>query len=225
MLHKIFFDENGIVNEILKGIIREEQGKAQYNPFLQPIEAGIKRLENMEKQIKNRLEALAQLHRFISEIFTPPRPEKTAPDKDSVSAGKPAEPKAPEPEAASEPMPRNVRKKRKKAKTGFKRLSKHRATGNARLDSLEMALHDALECLNNTKLAFYVKTIKHVRIALNELNQSWDKPENERLAELESGLKDAVDKLSANSRAEKSKVMQNIWSDIIIALQEDQRNG
>ena len=103
-------------------------------------------------------------------------------------------------------------------------MPKHRSTGNPRLDALETALHDALERLVNTKLAFYVKDIKEVRQSLIKLYKNWDKPGDERLPELETGLKAAADKLSANSRASKSKIMQDIWSSIIVALQ-DKENG
>ncbi|MFA6716561.1 MAG: hypothetical protein WCS27_14360, partial [Victivallaceae bacterium] len=127
-------------------------------------------------------------------------------------------------DAVSDPKPRRIRKTREKAKPEYKRLPKHRTTGNPRLDALETALHDALECLGNTRLAFYVRDINEVRLALIELYKSWDNPEDERLAELESGLKAAADKLSANSRAAKSKVMQDIWSSIIVALQEKDNN-
>jgi len=101
----------------------------------------------------------------------------------------------------------------------FKRLSVHKPTGNPRLDSLETALHDALERLNNTKMAYHFMAIKEVRLALTDLYKSWGKPEAERIAELEAGLKDAVDKLSANPNAANSKIMPEIWGDIIIALQ------
>ena len=101
----------------------------------------------------------------------------------------------------------------------FKRLSLHRPTGNERLDTLEMALHDALERLNNTKMAFHFMAIKEVRLVLSDLYKAWDKPEAERIAELEAGLKSAVDKLSANRSAANSKIMPEIWGDIILALQ------
>jgi len=144
--------------------------------------------------------------------------------------GNPASPKAPQ-----EPVPPWLRGKvdadepepatnsqnghKEKSPTEFKRLSKHRPTGNPRLDALEMALHDALERLNNTKMAFHFMAIKEVRLALTDLYKSWDKPEEERISELEAGLKDAVDKLSANPNAANSKVMPEIWGDIIVALQ------
>ena len=81
MLHKIFFDENGIVNEILKDIIRIEREEAQRNPFLQPIEVEIERLENIEEQIRVRVNAMKQLHHFISGIFSPSQPDKDNSEK------------------------------------------------------------------------------------------------------------------------------------------------
>jgi hypothetical protein len=223
MLNFIFAE---LADGILKDMIRQRQEKTR-NPFLQPIEAEIERLEEIEKQVKSRLEVVKQLHRWISEVFDPPKPEKAAspkPDeaKTSPESGKPGP--SPEPQADSEPAPKPKRKPKEKAKAEYQRLPKHRATGNPRIDALETALHDALERLVNTKLAFYVKDINEVRLALIELYKAWDKSEDERLAELESGLKAAADKLSANSRAAKSKIMQDIWSNIIVALQ-DKENG
>jgi hypothetical protein len=220
MLRVIF---SGMADEILKDIIRQKQEETQRNPLLQPIEDEIERLENMEGQIKARLEALKHLHQWVSGIFGPPKPDKPdAPQKQEETKTSPESTQpapAPEPQTGSDPKPKQKRKPKEKVKPEYKHLSKHRATGNSRLDALEMALHDALECLNNTKLAFYVKDIKEARIALDKLYKSWDKPEDERIAELETGLKAAVDKLSANSRAVKSKIMQDIWSNIIVALQ------
>jgi hypothetical protein len=230
MLHNIFFDENSIVNEILKDMFREEREEAQRNPFLQPIEAEIERLANMEEQIKARREVMKQLHRFISGIFSPPKSDKTdLPDKpkEKETSPGPAQPEpapASEPQTGSEPEPKAKRERKPKIKPEFKRLPKHRSTGNPRLDILEAALHNALECLNNTKLAFYLKDIREVRLVLIELYKAWDKPEDERLAELESGLKAAADKLSGNSRATKSKIMQDVWSDIIVALQKKDKH-
>jgi hypothetical protein len=220
MLRVIF---SGLADEILKDMIRMHEKETPRNPFLQPIEAEIERLEDMEKQIKGRMEALKQLHEFISGIFDPKPDKPDSPAKPEAAETPPAEPTpepAPEPQTGSEPAPKHGRKTKEKAKPEYQRLSKHRATGNLRLDALETALHDALECLNNTKLAFYVKDIKEVRLALSELYKSWNKPEDERLAELEPALKEAANKLSANSRAAKSKVMQDIWSNIIVALQQ-----
>jgi hypothetical protein len=221
MLNFIF---GGLMDEIMKDMIRQRQEKTR-NPFLQPIEAEIERLEEIAKQVKSRLEVVKQLHRWISDVFDPPKPEKAASPKpdDTKAPPEPAKPgPSPEPQAGSKPTPKPKRKPKEKAE--YQRLPKHRATGNPRLDALETALHDALERLVNTKLAHYVKDINEVRLALIELYKSWDKPGDERLVELESGLKAAADKLSANSRAGKSKVMQDIWSDIIVALQ-DKENG
>jgi hypothetical protein len=219
MLRFIFAE---LADGILKDIIRKREKEIQRNPFLQPIEAEIERLQEIEKQVKSRLEVVKQLHRWISEVFDLPETNKTDSPEKPEDTKKPgdSEQAAPEPAPKAEPKP--SRKTKKKVSSGYKRLPKHRATGNPRLDALEISLHDALECLNNTKLAFYVKEIKEVRSALEVLYKSWDKPEEERLPELESELKAATDKLSANSRASKSKVMQNIWSDIIVALQNKQ---
>ncbi|MFA6717135.1 MAG: hypothetical protein WCS27_17285 [Victivallaceae bacterium] len=220
MLHLIFAE---LADGILKDMIRRREKEPQRNPFLQPIEAEIERLENIEEQIKSRLEVVKQLHRWISEVFDLPKTDKTdSPKPEEVKTSpEPAKPApVPEPQTVSGPEPKAKRERKQKKKAEYQHLPKHRATGNPRLDALETALHDALERLVNTKLAFYVKDINEVRLSLIELYKSWDSPEEERLAELESGLKAAADKLSGNSRAGKSKVMQDIWSDIIVALQQ-----
>ena len=227
MLNLIFAE---LADGILKDMIRKRKKETQRNPFLQPIEAEIERLEEIAKQVKSRLEVVKQLHRWISEVFDPPKTDKTAsPDKPKETKTSPESAKpgpSPEPQAGSKPTPKpkQKRKPKEKVKPEYQRLPKHRATGNPRLDALETALHDALERLVNTKLAHYVKDINEVRLALIELYKAWDKPGDERLAELEVGLKAAADKLSGNSRAAKSKIMQDIWSDIIVALQ-NKENG
>ena len=224
MLNFIFAE---LADGILKDMIRKREKETQRNPFLQPIEDEIERLEDIEKQVKSRLEVVKQLHRWVSEVFDPPKTNKTnspKPEdtKTSPESGKP-EP-APEPQTGSDAKTKRKRKTNEKEKAEYQRLPKHRATGNPRLDALETALHDALERLVNTKLAFYVKDIKEVRQALIKLYKDWDKSGDERLPELETGLKAAADKLSANSRATKSKIMQDVWSSIIVALQ-DKENG
>ena len=150
-------------------------------------------------------------------------PSKTP--SNTVNFETPATPR--EPEAvlptekidANELVPKLRRGRKAKFSPEFKRLSVHKPTGNPRLDSLETALHDALERLNNAKMAYHFMVIKEVRLALTDLYRAWDKPEAERIAELEAGLKDAVDKLSANRSASNSKIMPEIWGDIIVALQ------
>ena len=190
------------------------------NNFIEVIDTTIAALAHLKASIESDRDKLLQ---EIREHFGVRKPEPSAESTGDAEAKAPAPPSQPaEPMAdeASDPKPRRIRKTREKAKPEYQRLPKHRATGNPRLDALETALHDALERLVNTKLAFYVKDINEVRLALIELYKSWDCPEDERLAGLESGLKEAADKLSANSRAAKSKIMQDIWSDIIVALQK-----
>ncbi len=228
MLNFIFAE---LANGVLKDIICQNREEKPRNPFLQPIEAEIERLEEIEKQVKSRLEVVKQLHRWISEIFDPPKTNKTDSPKPKETETPPGSAQSgpaptPEPQTVSGPEPKakRERKPKEKKKPEYQHLPKHRATGNPRLDALETALHDALERLVNTKLAHYVKDINEVSLALIELYKSWDSPEDERLAELESGLKAATDKLSANSRAAKSKIMQDIWSDIIVALQQKDNN-
>ena len=192
MLNFIFAE---LADGILKDMIRNREKETQRNPFLQPIEDEIERLEEIEKQVKSRLEVVKQLHRWVSEVFDPPKTNKA--DSPKPKEAKPA----PEPElqTGSDPKPKRKQKRKPKEKAKYQRLPKHRSTGNPRLDALETALHDALERLVNTKLAFYVKDIKEVRQALIKLYKDWDKPGDERLPELETGLKAAADKLSANS--------------------------
>ena len=194
------------------------------NRFIEVIDSTIAGLVHLKTSIESDRDKLLQ---EICEHFGEQKPEPSAESAGDVEDKPPASPsQSSEPlaDAASAPQPRRIRKTREKAKPEYQHLPKHRATGNPRLDALETALHDTLERLVNTKLAHYVKDINEVRLALIELYKSWDCPEDERLAELESGLKAAADKLSANSRAGKSKVMQDIWSNIIVALQQKDNN-
>ncbi|MFA7184824.1 MAG: hypothetical protein WC082_08025 [Victivallales bacterium] len=190
--------------------------------FIEVIVATVTGLLQLKASLENDRDKLLQ---EIREHFGEPEPSaESSGDAEVKAPAPPAQPAEPLADAASDPKPRRIRKTREKAKPEYKRLPKHRTTGNPRLDALETALHDALECLGNTRLAFYVRDINEVRLALIELYKSWDNPEDERLAELESGLKTAADKLSANSRAAKSKIMQDIWSGIIVALQNKEDN-
>ena len=126
----------------------------------------------------------------------------------------------PEQTPVPEPKKKSERKSRKKAKPEFKTLPKHPVTGNERRDRLESALHDALERLNNTKMAFHFRKVKMVRQALEELYKAAGGSDEERINLLETGLKDAVNILTNSPRAASSKAMQDIWQNIIVALQE-----
>ncbi|MDD5596581.1 MAG: hypothetical protein PHV82_01470 [Victivallaceae bacterium] len=230
----------GILNAINNRNEEEKQWKCREKQckchpgyaLLARIQKIIAHLEDDKKTIDFHLEHFKAMHEMISGMIEEDEKQEQAPGgtdsatkkteatqaQEQKTSDKPQEPGNNTPETPT-PVPKHGRKPKEKAKPEYKRLPKHRATGNPRLDALETALHDALECLNNTKLAFYVKDIKEVRLALSELYKSWNKPEDERIAELKAGLKAAADKLSANSRAAKSKIMQDIWSDIIVALQ------
>jgi hypothetical protein len=200
--------------------------------MLREIEEEVEHLERISAEVTMRHAVLSQLRNTIRELLglsgkteNPDTPQKPEAEKKPADSDEPT----PTPEkqtvsAPEEPKVKRERKPKEKKKTEYQRLPKHRATGNPRLDALETALHDALERLVNTKLAFYVKDINEVRLSLIELYKAWDKPEEERLVELESGLKAAADKLSGNSRATKSKIMQDIWSDIIVAIQNKENN-
>jgi hypothetical protein len=194
------------------------------NNFIEVIDTTIAALAHLKASIESdRDKLLKEIRKHFGERKPEPSAESTG-DAEAKAPAPPSQPAAPMADAASDPKPRRIRKTREKAKPEYRHLPKHRATGNPRLDALETALHDALERLANTKLAHYVKDINEVRLALIELYKSWDKPGDERLAELESGLKAAADKLSGNSRAAKSEVIRNIWSDIVVALQ-NKENG
>ena len=228
MLNIIFAE---LADEIMKDMIKKHQEeKSRRHPLLKPIEDEIERLGNIEQEVKDRLVTLRQMHQWISELFESKKEPEVSEENhagkasdESAQTKMPVEPEPIQPidQEASKPTSKRGRKSQEKVEVEFKRLSVHRATGNPRLDSLEMALHDALERLNNTRMAYHFMTIKEVRLALSELYKSWDKPENERIAELEAGLKDAVDKLSVNPSAINSKIMPEIWGDLIVALKND----
>jgi hypothetical protein len=209
----------------------EPETESREHLMLREIGEEIARLERISTEISMRHAILSQLRNTIRELLglsgkpdKPDAPQKPEVEKKTAAPGAPASAPAEKPVAEPEPQAKRERERKPKEKAEYQRLPKHRSTGNPRLDALETALHDALERLVNTKLAHYVKDINEVRLSLIELYKSWDKPEDERLAELESGLKAAADKLSANSRAAKSKIMQDIWSDIIVAIQNKENN-
>jgi hypothetical protein len=223
--------------KIMQGIIvvqvrnqrSELETESREHLMLREIEEEVEHLERVSAEVTMRHAVLSQLHNTIRELLgLSGKPDKTAsPENPEVTKTPPESAKpepAPEPQPVSDPKPKRKQKPKEKAKPEYQRLPRHRVTGNTRLDALETALHDALERLVNTKLAHYVKDINEVRLSLIELYKAWDSPGDERLAELESGLKAAADKLSGNSRAAKSKIMQDIWGDIIVALQNKENN-
>ncbi len=183
------------------------------NRFMQVIDATIAGFLLLKESVANDIGNLSQeLYEHFGVKDSESPVENTSDAEDKPPAQSPDD-------VASDPKPRHERKPRGKTPLEYQRLPKHRATGSPRLDMLETALHDALECLNNAKIAYHFKAIKEVRLALTELYKSWDKPEEERIFELEAELKDAAERLSANPSAAKSKVMRNLRSDIIVALQ------
>lgn len=213
MLHKIIFAENDIVNEIIKDILCRE--KAQCNPFLQPIEAEIERLENMEKQIKNRLEALAQLHRFISEIFTPPQPDK---DKDKAEKSQPKT-------KAKKDEPIKYEETSEKIDDGFEEsLSVPMAH---RLKVLEQAVKDVVAKLSKADMTTRFNQINEIYQQLkNCVNCPGEQKETvKHLVEVEAAVGDALNFLSTSKVGARFNLLKKLRRDLEKAIDNSRNNN
>jgi len=214
MLNIIFA---GLMDEIMKDMIMKHEEKVPIHPLLESIGEELKRLKHIDAQVRFKIEALEELHQAISELWGPER--KSAPAKEEKKDTSEKSASTWQNEKIDESTKKRGRKPKKQAEE-YQHLPRPKHSGDQRRDALELALHNALERLNNTKMAFHFKTIKRVRKNLEDLfNASAGKSNDERIVDLEAGLKDAVELLSTNPNAANSKVMQNLWSDIIVALQ------
>jgi hypothetical protein len=213
MLHKIFFDENGIVNEILKGIISREREKVQRNPFLQPIEAEIERLENIDKQIKARLEAMKHLHRWISEIFTPPQLDK---DKSEKSQ--------PENNIEKE-KPIKYDETSEKIDDGFEESLSEPMSH--RLKVLEQAVKDVVAKLGKADMTTRFNQI-------NEIYQKLEKcvncPEEQKetvkyLVDVEAAVGDALNFLSTSKVGTRFNLLKELRQELEQAIENSRNNN
>lgn len=211
MLHKIIFDENGIINEIIKDILCRE--KAQCNPFLQPIEAEIERLENIEGQIKSRLEAMKQLHQWVSEIFSPPQPEK---DKSEKSQ--------PETKINKE-EPIKYEETAEKIDDGFEESLSEPMSH--RLKVLERAVKDVVAKLGKADMTTRFNQI-------NEIYQQLDKCVNcpnerketvERLVDIEAAIGDALNFLSTSKLGARFNLLKELRQELEKAIENSRNNN
>ena len=168
MLNFIFAE---LADGILKDIIRKREKETQRNPFLQPIEDEIERLEEIEKQVKSRLEVMKQLHRWVSEFFDPPKPEaaKTSPEpektdlpeKDEKTQTQEVGKKEPlndekiddgPEESLSEPMLERLKTLEKVIRNYAEKLSKEKITRHFKqIGELHRKLEKVLDCPDDKK--------------------------------------------------------------------------
>jgi len=92
--------------------------------------------------------------------------------------------------------------------------------GMSRQERLRFGLVHAIKVLDGSKMAFHFKAIKQLRLDLIDLANAEDKPEDERIAELEDSLKNAVEVLSTSPNAANSKTMRQLWGDLIVVLKQ-----
>jgi hypothetical protein len=211
MLHKIIFDENGIVNEIIKDIISREE--AQRNPFLQPIEAEIERLENIEGQIKARLVAMKQLHQGGSEIFSPPQSDK---DKSEKSQ--------PETKLNKE-KPIKYEETQEKIDDGAEESLSEPMLH--RLKVLEQAVKDVVAKLGKADMTTRFNQINEIYQKLkNCVNCPADGKETmERLAEVEAAVGEALNFLSTSKVAARFNLLKELRQVLEKAIDNSRNNN
>ena len=209
MLNFIFAE---LADGILKDMIRKREKEPQRNPFLQPIEAEIERLENIEGQIKARLEALKQLHQFISGIFNPSEPEKTdLPEKGEKTQAQKAEKK--------EPL------NDEKIDDGPEESSS--APMLERLKTLEKVIRDYAEKLSKEKITRHFKQIGELHRKLEKaLDCPDDKKESmEYLVELEAAAGDAMDFLATSKLAGRFNLLKFLRVELSEALANNKKGA
>jgi hypothetical protein len=211
MLHKIIFDENGIVNEIIKDIICREE--AQRNPFLQPIEAEIERLENIEGQIKARLEAMKQLHQWISEIFTPTQPDKDEPGKFQVK------------EKTEKEEPIKYDETQEKIDDGFEESLS--TPMSHRLKVLEQAVKDVVAKLGKADMTTRFNQINEIYQQLKKcVNCPKEQKETvKHLVDVEAAVGDALNFLSTSKVAVRFNLLKELRRDLEKAIENSRNNN
>jgi hypothetical protein len=210
MLHKIFFDENGIVNEIIKDIISREE--AQHNPFLQPIEAEIERLENIEGQVKARLAVMKQLHQWVSEIFTPLQPNK---DKSEKS----------KPETKTKKESTKHEETSEKIDDGFEESLS--VPMSHRLKVLEQAVKDVVAKLSKADMTTRFNQINEIYQQLGIcINCPKEQKETvKHLVEVEAAVGDALNFLSTSKLAARFNLLKELRQELEQAIDNSRNNN
>ncbi|MFA6717304.1 MAG: hypothetical protein WC082_11015 [Victivallales bacterium] len=190
MLHKIFFDENGIVNEILKNMgfqTAENEPSIEDVPFYRGVKNRIKELELFEENARLERQVLSHLLNYIDEACKEPqKTEKPEAPNEPEKAQAPEVPKEPEmPVGTKAPEPPAPEKSAvpEVPSADF---------ANPRLRVLEDGVKDAIDILEAAPLTEHFKDVKRVYESLKLVHRATPElTEMERLAKLEAATGEA----------------------------------
>ncbi|MDD5698881.1 MAG: hypothetical protein PHH77_09730 [Victivallaceae bacterium] len=217
MLHKIFFDENGIVNEILKNMgfqTGEKEPSIENVPFYRGVKNRIKELGVFEENARLERKVLSHLLNYIDEACKEPKkpeapkePEKSQSPEPPKEPEIPAEAKAPEPPAPEKP-----------AEAETPPLSQEKIDTesfiepvNPRLRVLENGAKNAIENLEKAPLTEHFKDVKRVYELLKLAHRPTSGlTEMERLAKLEAAIGEAHSFLQSSRLATRFNVLKDV---------------
>ncbi|MDD5698397.1 MAG: hypothetical protein PHH77_07245 [Victivallaceae bacterium] len=209
MLHKIFFDENGIVNEILKNMgfqTGEKEPSIEDVPFYRGVKNRINELGVFEENARLERKVLSHLLNYIDEACKEPT--------------KPEKPEAPnEPEKAQAPESANEPEIPAEAKVLEPPVPEKTATpelppvdsANPRLRVLEDGVKDAIENLEAAPLTEHFKDVKRICELLKlACKPAPELTEMERLAKLEAAIGEAHSFLQNSRLATRFNVLKDV---------------
>ncbi|MDD5699458.1 MAG: hypothetical protein PHH77_12660 [Victivallaceae bacterium] len=216
MLHKIFFDENGIVNEILKNMgfqTGENEPSIEDVPFYRGVKNRIKELEVFEENAHLERKVLSHLLNYIDEACKEPKkPEAPKePEKPQVpEASAPetlAETNHPEPAAPEMPIEAEAPLlPREKIDTGYPL-----EPVNPRLQILEDGAKAAIEILEKAPLTEHFKDVKRVCELLKlACKPALELTEMERLAKLEAAIGEAHSFFQTSKLAARFNILKEV---------------
>ncbi|MDD5596897.1 MAG: hypothetical protein PHV82_03065 [Victivallaceae bacterium] len=215
MLHKIFFDENGIVNEILKNMgfqTGEKEPSIENVPFYRGVKNRIRELGEFEENVRLERKVLSHLLNYIDEACKEPKKPEAPKEPEKPQAPEPApetpvetnhpEPAAPEkPAEAEAPLPPG-----EKIDTGYPL-----EPVNPRLQILEDGVKDAVGNLEKAPLTKHFKDVKRVYELLKLVcKPAPELTEMERLAKLEAAIGEAHSFFQTSKLAARFNVLKEV---------------
>ena len=221
MLNVIFAE---LADEIIRDIIRKRQEESKpCNPFMKPVEDEIKRLENLEKQAKERRQMLESLHQWMSQFFESMESGKKEPEPKTEPESPPEEtvPEKPGPEPfTAEDPPESEEDQLHMGDPEPEQTPNQEPnlTEAERLEMLEGELNYVVNVLFNTKMAHRFTALRELLAELASLANTEDMPNHQREKTIEAELRKAVDVLGESSCAARSKVTIDLREHLVDLL-------
>jgi hypothetical protein len=220
MLHKFFFDENSIVNEILKNMgfqTGENEPSIENVPFYRGVKNRIKELEVFEENARLERKVLSHLLNYIDEACKEPqKPEKSKAPNEPEKTQAPEVPKEPEmPVEAKAPEPA-APEKSTEAETSL--LSQEKIDTESflelvdpRLQILEDGAKAAVKILEKAPMTNHFRPITHIFEMLESaLKPNPELTEMERIARLEAATGEALSFLQTSKLAARLGALKEV---------------